>query len=317
MVNETILNSYNAVELKRIIRATNITGYSKLKKNELIKLMLRDEHKERFKSVRHRDERQAKQIGSKQIKLKKSVLNSLKRKYPKYKEYIEFYEKSGFTKPKDLPAPPAWMLDGSLPPSNFKIPESIKKKLAAPASPAPAAPAAAPKPAAAAPAAAAPAADSIKVAKTIREKYPEYVKGVESLVKKGLLPNGGRMQRLRFENLLDISKGLDGDNDQAEISSLDYALNLLEDQDDDMHVFEFLFGKLNKKKLEKRYIDLTFFLLDVSNKDKIKLGRSALNDASLELQKKMLKKNRTKYLKFVSTMSDKTDEKQKEIDKTQ
>ena len=155
------------------------------------------------------------------------------------------------------------------------------------------------------------------MAKTIREKYPEYVKGVESLVKKGLLPNGGRMQRLRFENLLDISKGLDGDNDQAEISSLDYALNLLEDQDDDMHVFEFLFGKLNKKKLEKRYIDLTFFLLDVSNKDKIKLGRSALNDASLELQKKMLKKNRTKYLKFVSTMSDKTDEKQKEIDKTQ
>lgn len=52
-----ILESYKLPELKRIVRATNITGYSKLKKDELIKLMMRPEHIERFRNLKSQGER--------------------------------------------------------------------------------------------------------------------------------------------------------------------------------------------------------------------------------------------------------------------
>jgi len=88
-------------------------------------------------------------------------------------------------------------------------------------------------------------------------------------------------------------------------------LELIEDDDDSLEAYNILFGKLNKNKLEKRYIDLIFFLLASGDRSKIQLGRSALNNAEEELQKKMVKKNRVLYLKFVSTMADKTGIKQK------
>lgn len=52
-----ILESYKLPELKRIVRATNITGYSKLKKDELIKLMMRPEHIDRFRGLKSKDKR--------------------------------------------------------------------------------------------------------------------------------------------------------------------------------------------------------------------------------------------------------------------
>jgi len=56
---KAILEEYTAPELKKMIRATNITGYSKLKKDELIKLMTRSENIERFTSIRKKSEREA------------------------------------------------------------------------------------------------------------------------------------------------------------------------------------------------------------------------------------------------------------------
>ena len=49
----------NRAELKKLIASTNIKGYSKLPKPELIKLMLRAEHIDRFKSVKMKAKRSA------------------------------------------------------------------------------------------------------------------------------------------------------------------------------------------------------------------------------------------------------------------
>lgn len=116
-----ILETYKLPELKKMIRATNITGYSKLKKDELIKLMIRPEHIERFKSIKPKSAR----VGGTTPKPISKVLRELKKLYPAYKKYIEFYEKTGFQKPKDLPAPPKWLLEGKPPPPKFKIPKII------------------------------------------------------------------------------------------------------------------------------------------------------------------------------------------------
>ena len=123
-----ILQSYTAAELKRMIKATNITGYSKLKKDELIKLMIRPENIERFKSIKPKSARVA-QVPEGSDKPKVKVLRELKKKFPAYKEYIEFYQQSGFEKPKDLPAPPKWLLEGKEPPASFKVPKRFKFKI--------------------------------------------------------------------------------------------------------------------------------------------------------------------------------------------
>lgn len=99
---KAILEEYTGPELKKMIRATNITGYSKLKKDELIKLMTRTEHIERFSSIRKKSEREApvskakvnkqfkKQVKSTGAKLKfelkeesKKIDERLKKKFPK------------------------------------------------------------------------------------------------------------------------------------------------------------------------------------------------------------------------------------------
>jgi len=45
-----ILNSYNVRELKKEISKTNIKGYSRMKKNEVIDLMMKNEDK--FKNMK-------------------------------------------------------------------------------------------------------------------------------------------------------------------------------------------------------------------------------------------------------------------------
>jgi hypothetical protein len=122
-----ILETYKLAELKKMIRATNITGYSKLKKDELITLMTREENIDRFKSIKPKSARMA-PVPEGADKPKATVLRELKKKFPAYKEYIEFYQTSGFTKPKDLPAPPKWLLEGKAPPEDFKIPKRFKIK---------------------------------------------------------------------------------------------------------------------------------------------------------------------------------------------
>ncbi len=124
-----ILQTYNLPELKKMVRATNITGYSKLKKDELIKLMVRPENIDRFKSIRPKSDRVPK-VAEKELKSKMKNIRELKRKYPAYKKYIEFYEKTNFTKPAKLPPPPKWLLEGKPPPANFKIPKIIITEIA-------------------------------------------------------------------------------------------------------------------------------------------------------------------------------------------
>ena len=70
---ERILNTYTSPELKRMIRATNITGYSKLKKDQLIKLMMRPEHRERFKSIRSKIDRQGQDLSKVNREFKKKA----------------------------------------------------------------------------------------------------------------------------------------------------------------------------------------------------------------------------------------------------
>ena len=48
MSTRKLLNSHTMPELKREIRKTNISGYSKLKKGGLVSLMARKEHKKKF-----------------------------------------------------------------------------------------------------------------------------------------------------------------------------------------------------------------------------------------------------------------------------
>ena len=50
-----ILNSYSLKELKKIISSTNIKGYSKMKKDEIIKLMMKQEHKDKFKDIKKKE----------------------------------------------------------------------------------------------------------------------------------------------------------------------------------------------------------------------------------------------------------------------
>jgi hypothetical protein len=85
-----ILNSYSLPELKKIIRATNITGYSKLKKAELVKLMLRPEHKSKFEGLMKREKRVPDVMDSKRTKLNREF----KKKAKKARDVFEFKEAS-------------------------------------------------------------------------------------------------------------------------------------------------------------------------------------------------------------------------------
>lgn len=51
MVNREILESHPVSVLKKEISATNIKGYSKMKKSEIVELMLRSENKAKFSHI--------------------------------------------------------------------------------------------------------------------------------------------------------------------------------------------------------------------------------------------------------------------------
>jgi|DEB0MinimDraft_6_1074348.scaffolds.fasta_scaffold14518_5 hypothetical protein len=91
MPSAEILNSYSLPELKKIIRATNITGYSKLKKDELIKLMLRPEHKSKFEGLMKKEKRTG--VGTeKDMKKRMALVREFKKKAKRPREIAEFKE---------------------------------------------------------------------------------------------------------------------------------------------------------------------------------------------------------------------------------
>ena len=130
---EEKLKSYSKPELSKIISATNITGYSKLKKDELIKLMLRPEHKERFKDVRHKSERMGglgkkinKDLNAKRkeqekidVKKAKEAIEETKlseEKKEELKEVVDEYKNASEDVLKGMPKIPAWLIKGAPPP---------------------------------------------------------------------------------------------------------------------------------------------------------------------------------------------------------
>jgi hypothetical protein len=88
-----VLETYTAPELKKMIRAANITGYSKLKKNELVTLMTRAEHKHNFDSVKSKDKRKPNQ-DTKESKAKSKVLKEFQKKAKVAKAMFEGKEAS-------------------------------------------------------------------------------------------------------------------------------------------------------------------------------------------------------------------------------
>ena len=61
MPTKEILNSYTLTELKRFVSQSNIKGYSKFKsanKSELIDLMLKPEHKDRFHHIKMKEKKE-------------------------------------------------------------------------------------------------------------------------------------------------------------------------------------------------------------------------------------------------------------------
>ena len=66
-----ILNTYNLGELKKMISNTNIKGYSKLKKDELIKLMIKEENIDKFKNIKPKKNKQTSKQ-AKQVKPKEA-----------------------------------------------------------------------------------------------------------------------------------------------------------------------------------------------------------------------------------------------------
>ncbi len=89
-----IFESYTAPELKRIIRASNITNYSKLKKEGLIDLMMRSEHIERFKDLQPKEKRKSENQNVKLAKLQKQLNREFKKKSKPYQQKKSFQEDS-------------------------------------------------------------------------------------------------------------------------------------------------------------------------------------------------------------------------------
>ncbi len=75
-----ILESYSTAELKRLVRGANITNYSKLKKAELIELMMRPEYIERFKEIQPKSKREAPDATKKAQTAKSRLNKELKKK---------------------------------------------------------------------------------------------------------------------------------------------------------------------------------------------------------------------------------------------
>jgi len=91
MANQEILSTYTAPELKKLISATNIKGYSKLKKEGLIKLMLREEHVDKFKSIKKKEMRTG-DPKEKEAKAKKKLLKEFKKRAKPAVKAYEFKE---------------------------------------------------------------------------------------------------------------------------------------------------------------------------------------------------------------------------------
>ena len=86
-----VLESYSLSELKKIISNTNIKGYSRLKKPELVKLMMRPEHKDSFKDLKPKEARTG-IADEKDMKKRMALVREFKKKAKRPREVFELKE---------------------------------------------------------------------------------------------------------------------------------------------------------------------------------------------------------------------------------
>ncbi len=87
---KAILQTYTSIELKKMISQSNIKGYSKLKKNELIDLMTKTEHIHKFKDIKPK-EKKSKSVATKApVEKPKPKAPAEKKKEPNKKDEKEF-----------------------------------------------------------------------------------------------------------------------------------------------------------------------------------------------------------------------------------
>jgi len=99
MPTREILNSHSVTDLKKEIAKTNIKGYSKMKKPEIVSLMLK--HKDRFSHIKHKEKvkkpakKPRKEEPRKEEPRKKGTIKDV------INEIIELYGKEGIKKKKN------------------------------------------------------------------------------------------------------------------------------------------------------------------------------------------------------------------------
>ena len=87
MTTKEILQSHPVIILRKEISKTNIKGYSKMKKNEVIELMLKAENKEKFKHIQMAEKKQRVKTESKKEEPKKEEPKKAEPKKADEKEF--------------------------------------------------------------------------------------------------------------------------------------------------------------------------------------------------------------------------------------
>ncbi len=289
MATAEILRTYSGPELKRMIRATNITGYSKLKKEELITLMMRAEHKERFKSIQPKSKRKGKQDDSKELK-KKQKLNRQFLKQVKDTKAIEIYEdkmklKKEVKKEFGAKPPPKVQelldeggLDEDAVPIQFtpkelkaqqklfnelmKIKEKSKEGGAKP-SPPKSVPKGTKKeePKKEAP------KEKKKLSKVFNNLSSTQKKKLEQFVDEDILSSNIKSQQRAFNNIKEINEDTkitseEGDDNLKKLQAFSSLQELSDEPDDETKFYELVYGKIKKSEVKKGILETSKFLMD-------------------------------------------------------
>lgn len=285
MATAEILRTYSGPELKRMIRATNITGYSKLKKEELITLMMRAEHKERFKTIQPKSKRKGKQEDSKELK-KKQKLNRQFLKQVKDTKAIEIYEdKMKFKKEvkKEFGAkPPPKVqelldeggLDEDAVPIQFtqkelkaqqklfnelmKIKEKSKEGGAKP-SVAKSVPKGAEKKEV--------PKEKKKLSKVFNDLSASQKKKLEQFVDEDILSSNLKSQQRAFNNIKGINEDTkitseEGEDNLKKLQAFSSLQEIADEQDDETKFYELIYGKIKKNEVKKGILETSKFLMD-------------------------------------------------------
>jgi len=87
-----ILNSYSVTELRKFISSSNIKGYGKMKKKEIVDLMVKKENVDKFKHIKMKPKKERKAPKKKEPKKEAPKKEAPKKEAPKnpYKELDEY-----------------------------------------------------------------------------------------------------------------------------------------------------------------------------------------------------------------------------------